>query len=80
MLLGVMAARAGADWGLLLWLWVVGQPLVIASWLVPRGLRGRRRMLARAGCLVLSIAFTLLVGYLVAWAMLAGDMVSGVSS
>lgn len=78
MLLGAAAAREDPEWGVPLALWVVGQPLVLASWLVPRGLRGRRCMLARAGCMALSIAFTLCVGFLVAWAMLTSDMLGGV--
>lgn len=75
---GVLAARFGKDWSVPLVLWVVGHPLIVAAWTSTAGPRGTRKRLERAGCLVLAFFVTLLIGFMVLWAMAVGEMVSGI--
>jgi hypothetical protein len=58
-------------------LWAVGQPLLTAAWVTPGG-QGRRRALARVGCLVPALLLTLLLAFLVLSGMAMGEMIEGI--
>jgi hypothetical protein len=68
------ASGFGEDWGVLLALWTVGQPILTIAWLSTSG----GRPLARVGCFALALVALALLIALMLWAMAIGGMVSGV--